>query len=121
MTARRSAREQATAITSSNKHQAIVDAARELFTTEGYEATTIADVARKAGVAVGTVYLYFKNKNDLLFAVKGDWDEEIIGAFNRPELASIPMRFRVRPLMEAMFAIVAQHTEMVQIMGLQPG
>ena len=39
-----------------------------MFTTDGYEATTMAKVAQRAGVAVGTVYLYFQNKNDLLSA-----------------------------------------------------
>ena len=37
--------------TKPDKRQAIIEAARALFTTEGYEATTIADVARKASVA----------------------------------------------------------------------
>jgi len=41
------------------KRDAILDAARTLFAKQGYEETTIADIARAAGVAVGTVYLSF--------------------------------------------------------------
>lgn len=48
------------------KHQAIVDAAIETFANKGFHSTTISDIARKAGVADGTVYLYFSNKDDLL-------------------------------------------------------
>jgi len=101
-----------------DKRQAIVDAARALFTMEGYESTTIADVAKRAGVAVGTVYLYFKNKIELLLAVKGDWDREFLEFMARPELQSVPHRQRARPLIEACFAMAAQHTESVQLMGV---
>src|SRR5204863_6962653 len=101
-----------------DKRQAIVDAARSLFTTAGYEATTIADVARKAGVAVGTVYLYFKNKTELLYALKGDWETEYLELMARPELQAIPHHKRARSLIEASFAMCAQQTDMVQLMGL---
>jgi|GEM_PF-892524 len=102
------------------KREAIMEAARTLFTSKGYESTTIADVAKQAGVAVGTVYIYFKNKSDLLYAVKGEWDDEFLGFMARPEIQAIPYHLRARPLIEAAFAICEQHTEMVQLMGLQP-
>jgi AcrR family transcriptional regulator len=105
--------------TDNDKRQAIIEAARELFTSAGYETTTIAQVARRAGVAVGTVYLYFKNKSDLLVAVKGDWETEVLQAMMRPDLNSIPYHLRARPILEACFEICARHTEVVQLMGLQ--
>src|SRR6476660_6676993 len=98
-----------------DKRQAIVEAARSLFTGVGYEATTIADVARKAGVAVGTVYLYFKNKTELLYAIKGDWETEFLKVMARPELQAIPHHKRARPLIEASFAMCVQQTDMVQL------
>jgi len=102
-----------------DKRRAIIEAAQELFTTVGYETTTMAHVAKQAGVAVGTVYLYFKNKNDLLIAVKDGWEEEVIRALTLPEIASLPHHLRARPMLEASFAICARHTEMVQLMGMQ--
>jgi AcrR family transcriptional regulator len=103
-----------------NKREAIIEAARKLFTTEGYEATTMAQVAREAGVGVGTMYLYFKNKSDLLFAVKGNWEMQYLRFLELPEIQSLPYRERARPLIEKSFAICAEHQEMVQLMGLQP-
>jgi len=44
----------------------ICDAAMMLFATQGYEHTTIADVAKKANISVGNVYRYFKSKSDIL-------------------------------------------------------
>jgi len=47
----------------------IVAAALEVFVERGFEATKLADVARKAGVTKGTVYLYFESKEALFKAV----------------------------------------------------
>ena len=103
-----------------DKRLLIMDAARELFTTQGYESTTMSEVAHKAGVAVGTVYLYFKNKSDLLYEVKGDWDNEFLKFLARPEIQATPHHLRARPLVEAVFTLCAQQTDMVQLMGMQP-
>ena len=46
-----------------------MDAALELFAEKGYAATRLEDVARRAGVTKGTIYLYFENKEALFKAV----------------------------------------------------
>ena len=50
----------------------IISAAEKIFAEYGYEKAKIQDIASVAGVADGTVYGHFKNKEDLLFAVLGD-------------------------------------------------
>ncbi len=47
----------------------ILDAATELFSENGYNATSISDIAKKAGISKGLVYNYFKSKEDLLDAI----------------------------------------------------
>jgi TetR/AcrR family fatty acid metabolism transcriptional regulator len=58
----------------------IMAAARKRFEKFGYRATSIALIARDAGIAVGTVYLYFKNKEQILTALfkesNSRWMEE---------------------------------------------
>jgi len=103
-----------------DKRLAIVKAAQELFTGQGYENTTIAEVAKKAGVAVGTVYLYFKTKPEILEAVQGDWDVELVQYMQELDLQKVPHHLRARPIIEAVFRMCSQHAEMVQLMGLQP-
>ncbi len=44
----------------------ILDAALELFATNGFHATSISQIAEKAGISKGLMYNYFKNKDDLL-------------------------------------------------------
>lgn len=50
------------------KYDSILDAARALFSREGYSATSVDDVAAEAGIGKGTVYLYFKSKEELYLA-----------------------------------------------------
>jgi TetR/AcrR family fatty acid metabolism transcriptional regulator len=52
-----------------NKRTLITDAAVEVFAERGFHQARISDIARKAGVADGTIYLYFKNKEDLLLSI----------------------------------------------------
>ena len=49
--------------------QRVIAAARTLFDTEGYQGTTIRDIARDAGVAVGTVFTTFASKSEILSEV----------------------------------------------------
>lgn len=49
-----------------DKRQLILEAATHVFAERGFFAAQVADIARRAGIAAGTVYLYFKNKDDLL-------------------------------------------------------
>jgi AcrR family transcriptional regulator len=51
------------------KRGELVDAARRLFIGDGYDATSMAAIARAAGVAPNTIYWYFGDKDDLLIAV----------------------------------------------------
>lgn len=48
------------------KESSLYDAAYNLFTTKGIHDTAISDIVKKAGVAKGTFYLYFKDKYDIL-------------------------------------------------------
>ncbi len=48
------------------KRERILGAATELFVAQGYRRTSVEQIARTAGVAKGTIYLYFKTKADML-------------------------------------------------------
>ena len=63
------------------KESAILDAAERIFAQAGFDGAKIADIARAASVAEGTVYLYYKNKRDLLAGVIGRfWSQLTLGA-----------------------------------------
>lgn len=52
----------------SGKHQRILDAAIEVIAEHGFFHSRVSEIADRAGVADGTIYLYFKNKDELLMA-----------------------------------------------------
>ncbi len=49
-----------------DRYHQILDAAIAVFANKGFFQSTISQIAREAGVADGTIYLYFKNKDDIL-------------------------------------------------------
>lgn len=63
---------------SSDKRQRILDAALKVFAERGFYNAKVSEVARTAGVADGTIYLYFANKDDLLIQLFEDRMEYII-------------------------------------------
>ena len=62
-------------------HQRLVRAALELFTTQGYHVTTTPEIAKKAGVAEGTIYRHFQSKQQLLnelYRGGGRWAAKLV-------------------------------------------
>ena len=63
------------------KESSILDAAEKIFAQVGFDDAKVSDIARAASVAEGTVYLYYKNKQDLLAGVVGRfWTQLTLGA-----------------------------------------
>src|SRR6187401_3588174 len=63
-----------------DKREAILRAAISVFAHSGYFNSKVADIAREAGVADGTVYLYFKSKEDILHSIFDRSVEEALDA-----------------------------------------
>ena len=62
------------------REEAILESAREVFLENGFDGAKMSEIAGRAGVAEGTVYLYFKNKNALLEAVVEQFYEGLTDA-----------------------------------------
>jgi TetR/AcrR family fatty acid metabolism transcriptional regulator len=76
------------------RRESIIQAAIEVFGKKGFQAAGISEIAQKAGVAEGSIYQYFKNKEDLFFSIPVEKTiefrtqlelqlEGISGAFNK--------------------------------------
>ncbi len=55
------------------RRRQILEAARQVFSQKGFDATNVSDVAAAADVSQGTIYHYFDSKDDLFMAVFEDW------------------------------------------------
>src|ERR1700745_958018 len=51
------------------KRRQIVDGARQIFLARGFDAASMMEIAKAAGVSKGTLYVYFENKEDLFQAI----------------------------------------------------
>ncbi len=71
-----------------DKREAILRAAIKIFARKGYFTSKVADIAGEAGIADGTVYLYFKSKDEILHSIFDQAMERFI-AEGRDELAKI--------------------------------
>lgn len=60
-----------------DKLRRIKDAARELFIAKGFDDTTTREIAVRAGVGLGTIFVYAENKRDLLFLIVNDELENV--------------------------------------------
>ncbi|GAC1366975.1 MAG: hypothetical protein NVS2B12_36920 [Ktedonobacteraceae bacterium] len=100
------------------KRDAILRAARTLFAKKSYEETTIADIAREAGIAVGTVYLYFRNKRDIYTAVALDIESLVADAFRDPELLNLPFERVPRILVDELFRISREHKSLMALLQI---
>jgi AcrR family transcriptional regulator len=66
----------------SAKRRQIVDGARAMFLAQGFDAASMNDIARAAGVSKGTLYVYFANKEELFEAiVEEECDAQAEGIF----------------------------------------
>lgn len=70
------------------KYETILRAATKVFARHGFFNSTVADIAQVAGVADGTVYLYFKNKDDILVSIFNHSMDDVLAAIRR-EIANI--------------------------------
>ena len=59
------------------RRRTILEAASEVFGRKGFGGATIAEIARKAGIAEASIYQYFKSKEDLLLSVPGKWFDDL--------------------------------------------
>jgi TetR/AcrR family transcriptional regulator, fatty acid metabolism regulator protein len=71
-----------------DKHEAILRAGVKVFAEKGYFNSKVADIARVAGIADGTVYLYFKSKDEILHSIFDQAMEKFITE-GQEELAKI--------------------------------
>lgn len=62
-------------VASNDPRNRILDAALDLFEEQGFDATAVPEVAKRAGVATGSIYRYFESKDDLVNALYRTWKQ----------------------------------------------
>ena len=91
----------------------ILDAAARAFAGRGFHGTTMEDVAREAGYAVGSLYTYFEGKEALYRALLERIVDEMEAIVDRPMPSSLDFRQRFEAQMIQLFELVERNRELL--------
>jgi AcrR family transcriptional regulator len=100
------------------RRRQLLDAAERVLLDRGLANTTIAEVADAAGVAKGTVYLYFLSKSDLLAALRSRYLDQYSAAL---DAATGSARDRIRALAVGFFEFAASHRDLHHVLFHEAG
>ena len=102
-----------------HKHDRILEAAVKVFARKGFHNSRIAEIAVEAGVASGTIYLYFRNKDDILISVFEESLDQIIGEVERDLLGIPDPRDRLRRFIWRHLRMLREHRELAEVLQVE--
>lgn len=98
-----------------DKRDRILQAAVKVFAKNGFHATRVSEVAKAAGVADGTIYLYFDSKESLLVSLFEDRVEKLL-AFMREELPKKPdAPARLRAVIDMQLGLLEGERDLAEV------
>lgn len=100
------------------RREQLLDAAERVLLERGLRATTVADVASTAGVAKGTMYLYFRSRDELLAGLRSRYLERSLAVLDRRRG---PARARVRRLVTGLVEVAAANPELHHVLFHEAG
>lgn len=101
------------------KPQQIIDAAIRVFARTGYYNSRVSDIAREAGIASGTIYLYFKTKDEILVTLFRERMAEWV-AFVRHEIAEVPDPLaKIRRLVALHFSVLEKNPDLAEVVQVE--
>ena len=103
----------------SDKRDRIIKAAIEVFAKNGFYNSKISEIAKKAGIADGTIYLYFKNKDDILISLFEEEMKKIIGRVRKEiDRASDPLE-KLRIFTRAHLDILEENRSLAAVIQIE--
>ena len=99
-----------------DKRARILDAAVKVFAGRGFHSATVAGIAREAGVADGTIYLYFKGKDDLLLRLFDEKMTALLAEARAAVAAEKTAPARLRRFITLHFALVEKNPELASVL-----
>jgi TetR/AcrR family fatty acid metabolism transcriptional regulator len=102
-----------------DKRELIINAAIRAFAQNGYHQSRIADVAREAGVAAGTIYLYFRNKDHLLISIFEERVQQFIQEFRRQLIREESAEAKLGKLVHLHLSEMQEHPDLAAVFQLE--
>ena len=104
----------------SEKRERILEGALRAFAKKGFYNTRVSEIASEAGVADGTIYLYFKNKDDLLISLFEDRMEWVIDRLEA-ELQAVEgdVLTKLRAFVELHFRLAVENRDLAEFITVE--
>jgi TetR/AcrR family fatty acid metabolism transcriptional regulator len=102
-----------------DKPQQIVEAAIRVFARNGYYNSRVSDIAGEAGIASGTIYLYFKTKDEILVTLFRDRMAAFVAHLRREIAAEADPVAKIRRLVGVHFAVLEQNPALAEVVQVE--
>jgi AcrR family transcriptional regulator len=103
-------------VSQSSKRERIIEAGLKLFANESYQAVTMDRVAEAAGVAKGTLYLYFQSKEDLYLGILNDGMESTARNYQASVDPQADVKVRLRRAITLISEFYDQRRDLLRLM-----
>ncbi|CEG23185.1 Fatty acid metabolism regulator protein [Planococcus massiliensis] len=101
------------------KYKQIIDAAVVVIAENGYHQAQVSKIAKQAGVADGTIYLYFKNKEDILISVFEEKMAVFVEKLEQILVRDIPAVDKLGLMIESHFSLLASDLHLAIVTQLE--
>lgn len=102
----------------SDKRERILVAAERIFARHGFFAARVSEIAREAGVADGTIYLYFKSKDDLLISLFENRMKQVNDKL-REAIADKPPAAQLRAFIHTYLQLVSEEPAAAEVLTIE--
>jgi TetR/AcrR family transcriptional regulator, fatty acid metabolism regulator protein len=102
-----------------DKPQQIVDAAVRVFARNGYYNSRVSDIAREAGIASGTIYLYFRTKEEILVTLFRDKMAAFVAHLRREVAGEADAIAKIRRLVTLHFDVLEQSPALAEVVQIE--
>ena len=98
-----------------DKRERILKAAIKVFAKNGFYATRVSEIAKAAGVADGTIYLYFKNKDDVLITIFEEGIERLLTILREVAESQDPFEDRIQRIIELQLGLMEEQRDLAEV------
>jgi TetR/AcrR family fatty acid metabolism transcriptional regulator len=102
-----------------DKPQQIIDAAVRVFARSGFYNSRVSDIAREAGIASGTIYLYFKTKDEILVTLFREKMAAFVAALRSDIAREANPEAKIRRLVRLHFEVLEADPDMAEVVQVE--
>jgi TetR/AcrR family transcriptional regulator, fatty acid metabolism regulator protein len=102
-----------------DKPQQIIEAAIRVFARNGYYNSRVSDIAREAGIASGTIYLYFRTKEEILVTLFREKMAAFVAHLRREIAGERDAEVKIRRLVALHFTVLEQSPALAEVVQVE--